>query len=70
MRVSASQLAKQFGVTTARVSQLQGGRLATTQTYYIKAVGEDSVQAMAALDTVLCSTCVLDSTGTAETKTQ
>ena len=49
---------------------LRHANVATTQTYYIKPVAADSVRAMAALDTVLCSVCALDSVSTADTKTQ
>ena len=49
---------------------LRHANVATTQKYYIKAVAEDSVRAMQALDTVLCSTCALDSSVPAGTKTQ
>jgi integrase len=49
---------------------LRHANVATTQSYYIKAVAEDSVHAMQALDTVLCSTCALDSSVPAGTKTQ
>jgi integrase len=48
---------------------LRHENVATTQKYYIKAVSEDSVRAMAALDTVLCPTCALDSVLTGGTKT-
>jgi len=36
---------------------LRHENVATTQKYYIEPVSADSVRAMAALDTVLCSTC-------------
>jgi integrase len=49
---------------------LRHANVATTQTYYIKPVAEDSVSAMAALDAVLCSTCALDSVVTADVKVQ
>ena len=49
---------------------LRHANVATTQTYYIKPVSEDSVRAMAALDAVLCSTCALDLVSTGDTKTQ
>jgi integrase len=49
---------------------LRHANVSTTQTYYIKPVGADSVRAMAALDTVLCSTCALDSVSMEDTKTQ
>ena len=41
---------------------LRHANVATTATYYIKPVSEDSTRAMAALDAVLCSTCALEST--------
>jgi integrase len=49
---------------------LRHENIATTQKYYIKPVSADSVRAMAALDTVLCSTCALDSVSMEDTKTQ
>ena len=49
---------------------LRHANVSTTQTYYIKPVNEDSVRAMQALDTILCSTCALDSSATEGTKTQ
>jgi len=49
---------------------LRHANVATTETYYIKPVSEDSVRAMQALDTVLCSTCALDLTSTEGAKTQ
>jgi integrase len=49
---------------------LRHENVATTQKYYIKPVSADSVRAMAALDTVLCSTCALESVSMEDTKTQ
>jgi hypothetical protein len=39
-------------------------------TYYVKSLSGDSVRAMAALDSVLCSTCALESAVTADLQTQ
>jgi hypothetical protein len=41
---------------------LRYSNVAVTQACYIKAASQDSVRAMAALDSVLCSTCALEST--------
>jgi integrase len=49
---------------------LRHENVATTQKYYIKPVSAASVHAMAALDTLLCSTCALDSVSMEDTKTQ
>jgi hypothetical protein len=49
---------------------LRHANVATTATYYIKPMSEDSVRAMAALDSVLCSTYALESTATEGMQTQ
>jgi hypothetical protein len=49
---------------------LRHANVKTTETYYIKPISEDSVSAMQALDAVLCSTCALDLSVTADTKVQ
>jgi hypothetical protein len=51
------------GVTQDQTIQaiLRHSKVQVTQACYIKTVNQDSVRAMAALDSVLCSTCALDS---------
>jgi len=49
---------------------LRHADVGTTMTYYVKSLSGDSVRAMAALDNILCSTCALDSSVTADMQTQ
>jgi integrase len=49
---------------------LRHANVETTMAFYIKPRDEDSVRAMAALDSVLCSTCALESAPTADLKMQ
>lgn len=61
----------QLGVKDKTVQAiLRHANVATTATYYIKPVSEASVRAMAALDSVLCSTCALESISMADSTTQ